>query len=234
MNTRLGSGGTSKCLVCYRLRMCNLYSMTTNREAIIRLFKVGDNRAASIEPQASIFPGSLAPVVRKSEDGERELLSLSWGFVLLLKDKAPKRVTNFRDDKLKSPFWSASFRDRRCLVPVTSFSEPKGKKPAIWHWFALSEQREPFTFAGIWRHYKGPVRKDGETVELDVFAFMTTKPNELVATVHPSRMPVMLVGEEAQDKWLDGDDQDALSVVQSFPAERMTIVQVGLEKSNLR
>jgi putative SOS response-associated peptidase YedK len=181
--------------------MCNLYSMTTNQEAITGLFKVSHNRAATIEPQSAIFPGGNAPVVRRAADGERELLPLSWGFVLLMKGMAPKRVTNYRDDKLGSSFWSASFRERRCLVPVTSFSEPKGKKPAIWHWFALSQEREPFAFAGIWRSYKGPVRKDGETVEIDTFSFMTTTPNELVATVHPSRMPVMLVGEEAHDRW---------------------------------
>lgn len=212
--------------------MCNLYSMTTNHEAMIRLFKVSHNRASPTEPQSAIFPGGMAPVVRRAEDGARELVPLSWGFVLLLKGKAPKRVTNFRDDKLASPFWSASFRERRCLVPVTSFSEPKGKKPAIWHWFALSEERKPFAFAGIWRHYKGPIRKDGDTVELDTFAFMTTTPNALVATVHPSRMPVMLVGEEAQDRWLEGSQDEALDQVQPYPADAMAIVQAGTEKQD--
>jgi putative SOS response-associated peptidase YedK len=213
--------------------MCNLYSMTTNREAIIRLFRVGHNRASATEPQAAIFPGGQAPIVRRAEDGERELLALSWGFVLLLKDKAPKRVTNFRDDKLASPFWAASFRERRCLVPVTAFAEPKGRKPAIWHWFALSEAREPFAFAGIWRHYKGPIRKDGDPVEIETFAFMTTKPNELVATVHPTRMPVMLVGEEAQDKWLDGSQTEARETISSYAADHMMIVQAGTEKQDL-
>ena len=124
--------------------MCNLYSMTTNHEAILRLFKVSHNRASPIEPQAAIFPGGQAPVVRRADDGERELLALSWGFVLLLKGKAPKRVTNFRDDKINSSFWSASLRERRCLVPVSSFSEPKGRQPAIWHWFALSDAMASF------------------------------------------------------------------------------------------
>jgi putative SOS response-associated peptidase YedK len=169
--------------------MRNLYSMTANRSAIINLFNVADNRAAAIDPQPAIFPGNDAPVVRISEDGDRELSLLSWGFVLNMKDRAPKRVTNVRDDKLDSRFWNASFRERRCLVPVTSFSEPKGKRPAIWHWFALSEDRQPFAFAGIWRSYNGSIRKDGDPVEIDVFAFLTTKPNDLVATVHPSRMP---------------------------------------------
>ena len=191
--------------------MCNLYSMTANRSAIINLFKVADNRAAAIEPQPAIFPGNDAPVVRLTEDGDRELLPLSWGFVLNTKDRAPKRVTNVRDDKLDSRFWNASFRDRRCLVPVTSFSEPKGKRPAIWHWFALSEDRKPFAFAGIWRSYNGPIRKDGDPVKIDVFAFLTTKPNDLVATVHPSRMPVMLVGEDVQSAWLDGSPDMAVA-----------------------
>ena len=210
--------------------MCNLYSMMTNHEAIIRLFKVSHNRASPTKPLAAIFPGGQAPVVRRADDGARELLALSWGFVLTMRGKAPKRVTNFRDDKLTSSFWSASFRERRCLVPVTSFSEPKGRMPATWHWFALNAERQPFAFAGIWRHYKGPVRKDGDPVEIDTFAFMTTKPNKLVATIHPSRMPVMLVGEDAQDRWLEGSPEEALQLVQSYPADRMAIVQTSTEK----
>ncbi len=68
--------------------MCNLYSMTRNREAILRLFRVSHNRAATYEPRDAIFPGYQAPVVRKAADGERELAVLNWGFVLLQKDKA--------------------------------------------------------------------------------------------------------------------------------------------------
>ena len=63
--------------------MCNLYSMTRNREAILRLFRVPHNRAAAYEARDAIFPGYQAPVVRKAADGERELTVLNWGFVLL-------------------------------------------------------------------------------------------------------------------------------------------------------
>ena len=214
-------------------RMCNLYSMTANREAIISLFKVSDNRAAAIEPKPAIFPSNDAPVVRCAADGARELVELSWGFVLTMKDRAPKRVTNVRDDKLESRFWATSFRERRCLVPVTSFAEPKGRSPAIWHWFALGEMRRPFAFAGLWRSYKGPVRRDGDPVELDVFAFLTTKPNNLVATVHPSRMPVMLVGADAQAAWLEGSNEEARNLIASYPPEPMALVQAGIDRSDL-
>src|SRR4029078_8835642 len=108
--------------------MCNHFSMTRNREAILRLFRISDNRAAAFDFQDSIFPGYQAPIVRKASDGERELAVLNWGFLLLQKDRAPKRVTNVRDDKiLESKFWRPSFGQRRCLVPASSYCEPKGE-----------------------------------------------------------------------------------------------------------
>ena len=159
--------------------MCNLYAQTRNVAAIRRLFRVPHNRAASIDPQTSIFPGYTAPVIRKAEDGERELVHMTWGFVLLQDGRAPRRVTNVRDDKILSRFWRPSFERRRCLVPASSYCEPDSGKPAKWHWFAVNgdEDRRLFAFAGIWRRWIGPVKKDGVDVELDVYSFMTTAPN---------------------------------------------------------
>lgn len=99
--------------------MCNLYSQTRNIEAIRRLFKVSHNRTTALEPQPAIFPGWSGSVVRKAEDGKRELVTMSWGFVLLPPGKAPRRVTNVRDDKiLTSRFWTPSFEQRRRLGPA--------------------------------------------------------------------------------------------------------------------
>ena len=187
--------------------MCNLYSMTRAREAVLRLFRVSDNRAAAFAPVNAIFPGHAAPVVRSMPDNERELLTMSWGFVLPQAGKAPRRVTNVRDDTArKSSFWRESFETRRCLVPATSFAEPREVTPATWHWFALKgdEPRPLFAFAGIWRRWNGPIKKDGPPVEIDVFSFMTTTPNALVATINHERMPVLLTGDEAFETWLTG------------------------------
>lgn len=107
------------------LSMCNLYSMTRNVEAIRHMFRVSHNRSAPIDPLPAIFPGHVAPVIRQSDDGERELSLMPWGFVLLQKDKAPRHVTNVRDDKARtSTFWRDSFEKRRCLVPASSFCDP--------------------------------------------------------------------------------------------------------------
>ncbi|MEO1608333.1 MAG: SOS response-associated peptidase family protein [Pseudomonadota bacterium] len=210
--------------------MCNIYSQTVPRQLLLPLFDVSDNRATAFEPHGAIYPGNNGIVIRCAADGTRECVEMSWGFVLNLANRAPKRVTNFRDDKLDSRFWSASLRARRCLIPVSSFAEPKGRQPAIWHWFALNEKRTPFAFAGIWQRYKGPLKAEGTTVEIDVYSFMTTMPNALVAAIHPSRMPVMLVGRDTQDQWLNGTPDEALQVVQTYPAESMRIVQSGMER----
>jgi putative SOS response-associated peptidase YedK len=216
--------------------LCNLYSLTRNREAILRLFRVSHNRATAFEPLSAIFPGHQAPVVRCAEDGERELVLLSWGFVLLQDGRAPRRVTNVRDDKVRtSAFWRSSFEQRRCLVPASSFCEPKGERPAVWHWFALkgSDARPLFAFPGIWRAYRGPLKRNGEPVELEVFAFMTTTPNELVATINHERMPVLLTGDEQFETWLKGSPAEAFALARRYPADAMRIVQAGSDKEDL-
>jgi putative SOS response-associated peptidase YedK len=192
--------------------MCNLYSMTRPPEAVLRLFGVGHNRAAAFGGKSAIFPGYVAPVVRKTPDGERELVNLNWGFVLLQQGRAPKRVTNVRDDKiLTSPFWRTSFEQRRCLVPASSYCEPKGEKPATWHWFAVNGDghRPLFAFPGVWTRYRGPLKKDGESVDQEVFAFMTTEPNELTASINHERMPVLMTDPTDFETWLSASTYEA-------------------------
>jgi putative SOS response-associated peptidase YedK len=216
--------------------MCNLYSLTTSKDAIARLFRVPHNRAAAYVPLPAIFPGHTAPVVRFAADGERELVLMSWGFVLPQPGKAPRRVTNTRDDKvLGSSFWRDSFQARRCLVPASSFCEPHdGRKPATWHWFALQgdEPRPPFAFAGLWRRWIGPVKKDGPSVEIDTYSFMTTVPNALTQSINHERSPVLLADQAAQAIWLTGTPAEAFALIQPIAANRLRIVREGFEKAD--
>lgn len=215
--------------------MCNLYSQTRNVEAIRRLFRVSSNRAPDLAPLPAIFPGWTAPVIRRADDGDREVQMMSWGFVLPQAGKAPRRVTNIRDDKvLESRFWRPSLETRRCLVPASSYCEPDSGKPARWHWFALKgdEERPLFAFPGVWRRHKGLIKKDGPVVDIETFAFMTTTPNELTATIMHDRMPVLLSKPDDFEQWLTGTVDEAYALVRTFPADRMRIVQSGLEKQD--
>src|SRR5262252_1763958 len=112
-------------------RMCNLYSLNKKRDNVARFFRVSHNRTAAFKPTGAIFPRHIAPVVRSADDGEREIVTMSWGFMLVQNGRAPRPVTNVRDDKvLTSRFWKRSFEERRCLVPATSFCEPQRRREA--------------------------------------------------------------------------------------------------------
>ena len=217
--------------------MCNLYSLNKKRDAVARFFRVSHNRSPMFQPASAVFPRNVALVVRATADGEREIVMMSWGFMLLQDGRAPRPVTNVRDDKiLTSKFWKRSFEERRCLVPASSFCEPNGDvKPATWHWFSLKgdEPRPLFAFPGIWRSYKGPVKKDGPNVDIETYSFLTTTPNSLVSTINHERMPVLLTREEEFNTWLRAPTDEALALAREYPPEQMRIVQEGFDKQDL-
>jgi putative SOS response-associated peptidase YedK len=51
------------------LNMCNLYSITTNQEAISRLFRKVNRYVGNLAPMPGVFPDYPAPVIRKTDEG---------------------------------------------------------------------------------------------------------------------------------------------------------------------
>jgi putative SOS response-associated peptidase YedK len=58
--------------------MCNLYSVTTNQEAIRQLFRVVNRYVGNLAPMPGVFPDYTVPIVRTGADG-RELVTARWG-----------------------------------------------------------------------------------------------------------------------------------------------------------
>jgi len=58
--------------------MCNLYSITTNQEAIARFFRVINRYVGNLPPMPGMFPDYPAPVVR-NDQREREMAMMRWG-----------------------------------------------------------------------------------------------------------------------------------------------------------
>jgi putative SOS response-associated peptidase YedK len=108
-------------------------------------------------------------------------------------------------------------------------------KPAIWHWFAVNgeDERPLFAFPGLWTRYRGPLKKNGENVDQEVFAFMTTQPNELTQSINHERMPVLMSNPDDFETWLTGSTQEAFKLARCFAAEQMRIVQFGAEREDL-
>jgi putative SOS response-associated peptidase YedK len=76
--------------------MCNLYLITTNQEAIIRLFRVINRYVGNLAPMPGVFPDYPAPVVRNRWGRVRTGVMMRWGMPPPPKSGGPP-VTNIRN-----------------------------------------------------------------------------------------------------------------------------------------
>jgi putative SOS response-associated peptidase YedK len=95
-----------------------------------------------------------------------------------------------------------------------------------------NDERPLFAAPGIWRRYCGPAKKNGPNVDIETYAFLTTTPNSLVATINHERMPVLLTREEEFETWLQGSTDEAFALAHEHPPEQMRIVQEGAFKED--
>lgn len=204
--------------------MCNLYSITKGQDAIRALFDDIKDASGNLPALPAVYPDQAAPVVANTLDG-LTLKQMRWGMPspsFVLKNRnADKGVTNIRNTK--SPHWRRWLgTPHRCVVPFTAFSEfQKGVGP---RWFALDETQPLAFFAGIWTNWTSVRKvKDGETND-DLFGFLTTDPNGVVAPIHPKAMPVILISPAAINMWLTAPTDQVLRQQRPLPDDRLTIV----------
>ena len=198
------------------------------------------------------LPGLLGPDRRNAPDGVHELSKARWGmpssqkamldaamvrarkleakgkrvdFKELLRMEPDGGTTNIRNTA--SPHWKRWLEPaNRCVVPFTSFSE-FNRDAGGDIWFALSEERPLAFFAGIWTTWTS-VRKvrEGE-VTADLFGFLTTTPNNVVAPIHPKAMPVVLTTGEQIETWLTAPISTALELQRRLLDNTLQIVARG-------
>ena len=215
--------------------MCNLYSLTKGQAAIRDWFRASNDRTGNLPLFPGIFPDQMAPIVRNGADGKRELVMARWGMPVPPQfGGAP--ITNIRN--VGSPHWRGWLgKQNRCIVPATSFCEYADTKPRKTpKWFALGQDQPLFAFAGLWTPWRGVRGPKSAPVDgqHELFGFLTTEANAVVAPIHPKAMPVILTTLAEVDLWLLADPPKALELQRPFPNDALRIVASGEKKDGPR
>ena len=229
--------------------------MTKSQAALIAYVRAMRDRTGNMPPLPGVFPDYMAPVVRNAPDGVRELAMLRWGmpssqlaqieatkrraakleakgqsvdFNMLLRMEPDGGITNIRNTR--SRHWQRWLGvQNRCVVPFTSFSEfNRAEGGDVW--FAFDDSRPLAFFAGIWTTWTSVRKvKEGETTN-DLFAFLTTEPNDVVGPVHPKAMPVILKDQEEIETWLTGSTEEVMKMQRPLPDGALKVVARGLKE----
>jgi putative SOS response-associated peptidase YedK len=217
----------AEALRVWNCSMCNLYSMMTTREALRRLANAFWDNLGNMPALPGIYPDYRAPIIVQSGLGRGLILS-RWGLVSLTdlpSDKPNRGNTNVRNPWFND--WKGYLgTEHRCLVPFTRFSEPTklddGSSGNAW--FAFDKSEPPAFFAGFWTTWHGTRRRDEGPMDHDIFAFLTTKPNDVVGAIHEKAMPVILRTDEEYETWLGAPWSEAKALQRPLPNGELKIV----------
>lgn len=186
--------------------MCGRFILSKPKKVKAKDLKIKQEDVDFLKPRYNIAPSQKVAAVLNEEP--RRVEAVKWGLIpSWSKDEAiGQRMINARAETLaEKPSFKGLLHKHRCLILADGFYEwaesVRGKQPFL----IRLKSEEPFTFAGLWSHWK-----DSKGEEIRTCTIITCAPNKLMESIH-NRMPVIL-DAEARDIWLDPQNEDSTAL----------------------
>ncbi len=204
--------------------MCGRYTLTKPLKAIKKHFEPIILNCDHNE-RHNISPGQNNPVVTMT-NSQRELKIMRWGLIPpWIKDiKTTKPLINARSETVhQKPSFRDPFHASRCLIPADGFLEWKTEGGKKFPYFIFLNQKDIFSFAGIWTKWCS------QNSLINTFSILTTQANTILAPIH-ERMPVIIKPSDYKS-WLapDIDSSTLRSLLLPFSDKEMQAYQVSTE-----
>jgi putative SOS response-associated peptidase YedK len=170
--------------------MCGRFTQKYTWSEIHDLYHLSNSAIPNLRASWNIAPTQDVGVVVPAEVG-LIYRTMRWGLVpIWAKDlKIGSSLINARiETAATKPAFRSAWKDGRCLVPASGYYEwdevpVEGQtKPRKQPYYITRKDGLPFTFAGLWEHWK-----DG----MPSFTILTTEGNAATRHLH-DRMPVIL------------------------------------------
>jgi putative SOS response-associated peptidase YedK len=168
----------------------------------------------TLSPRYNISPTEPILAVRTRESGDREAAFLRWGLVRPGSEDS-KAPINLPLESVRKGAMRATFRERRCILPLTGFYEWRRAGKASQPFNVRRKDGRVLAVAGLWDRLEG-----GSLEPLESCLVLTTAANGVVRPIH-DRMPVIL-GPDSYGSWLDPSPREArelLANLQLLPEE---------------
>jgi putative SOS response-associated peptidase YedK len=204
--------------------MCGRYTLTKPLKAIKKHFEP-IILSCDHDERYNISPGQNIPIVTAT-NSQRELKLMRWGLIpsWVKNIKTTKPLINARSETVhQKPSFRHPFHASRCLIPADGFLEWKTEGGKKFPYFIFLNQKDIFSFAGIWTKWCK------ETSPIHTFSILTTQANTILAPIH-ERMPVIIKPSDYKS-WLEpGTDSSTLrSLLLPFGAKKMYAHPVSTE-----
>ena len=160
-------------------------------------------------------------LVFSKTDNKLDLSRSTWGLIpswVESEERASQLWNNTVIARGESMFEKPSFKESatkgRCVIPIDGFFEHFHQNGKTFPYYIQRKDKKRMLLGGIKSSWINP--NSGE--EVDSFAMITTKANDLMSTIHNNpkiaepRMPLLL-NEEDIETWFEGSKEEIMNLI---------------------